>query len=296
MKRDKRKSAERKGTLGAPAWIYRPDGVLWLFRFSRHGRIICEIRDPVRRTAWFSCLDERDGKPLWDGLAFDEPWWIGIEEAHEPHVYFHGYRRPDLPGHLGVMAVEIESGRKVWERGDVTYLFAFDDAVYVVRRGFETTRYFALDPCNGSLLHDLGEDGIALQSLRLVHDERDVCRACEYPSPLDIEPSAADAEVGIVSRFLDLSSMQGTPEVLTRGSFIIASWHAPSAGCVHPGTLDQHIAFLDRQTGEILFQDVIHRGISVPLADSFLVKGDMLLYVKDDHQLTAHHLAGLQSA
>ena len=123
-----------------PAWTHRVDGVLWQLKLSPAGRILAEVRHPERKTARYTCLDERSGAVLWQDLAFDEPWWIGVEDVLADRAYFHRYRKPDMPQHAGIIAVDLATGVTLWENREYTFVLARDNEVVATRQGFDALR------------------------------------------------------------------------------------------------------------------------------------------------------------
>lgn len=272
-----------------PAWRHQVDGVLWTFRISTNGRIVGEVRHPVRREASFFCLDESDGRVLWKDLRFDEPWWIGMEDMDGDRVFFHRYRKPDMPQHLGIMAVGLHDGRLLWQNPDVSFLFADHGLVYAAKQGFESMRYSALDAGDGTLRRDFGTDGAAVQTLRDALVDIDRFRGYRYPEPFaEDDPEFAEHRE-LVHGFCRPADLRGNLDVMRIGSLLLAGWHAPTARSAED-TLEQQFLAYDLDRSAVVFCDTINTSVAHPSIDSFFVKDRTVYYVKNLDTLTAHTL------
>jgi hypothetical protein len=276
-----------------PAWRHSVDGFLWLFRLSPGGRIVGEVRHRERRETSYFCLDETSGRALWEGLRFDEPWWIGLEETDEERAYFHRYRKPDMPQHLGVTAVDLETGQTVWENKEVAFLFHDHGLVYAVRQSFEAMRFLALDACDGSIRRDYGTDAQAVRTLRDAVGDGDRFRGCLYPEPFGEEHPDYGAFRELLHTWCPPGSVRGNLDVLRHETLLLASWHRSEAADGSQETLSQEFLAYDTDRHAIVFSDTINTGVTHPSIDSFFVKDLQVLYVKDQHTLTAHSLTAL---
>jgi outer membrane protein assembly factor BamB len=273
-----------------PVWTYPAEGRLWLFRLNGKGRLIGEARDTERRTASFFCLDERTGAPLWQDLSFSEPWWVGIEEVTDTRVYFHGYRKPDVPRHAGVTAVDIETGLTVWETPDDTYLFEAENRVYISRERFEGLWYCALDAGDGSIVEEFGNDHGRINSMRSKLNEEERFAGYSYPEPYTENNGIPAATRDHIRRVVNPATVQGNLDLMERDGFLFLSWHSPDRADGEGGEiLAQHFAALDGESGRALFSDRIDES-TIPAPDSFFVKDDLLFYVKNGKILTAHQI------
>ena len=280
-------SLKRKNTWN-PAWSYAVDGLIWLFRINTVGRILGEVRHPVRKETTYFCLDEETGRVLWEGLRFDEAWWIGIEDLDRQRAYFHRYRKPDMPQHLGVIAVDLDSGTILWETGECSFLFRDDDVVYTAKQGFESMRYASLNASDGTLRRDFGNDANAINALRSALSDVDDFLGYVYPD-------AFNESHPEFSRFRDLiygwchpTHIHGTIDVLLHASRLLVSWHESEGPEGVQDSLVQRFVAYDTRSRSIVYTDTLNSGVAHPSIDSFFVKDERVIYVKDQHILTAH--------
>jgi len=280
-----------RGNTWEPVWSFTADGLIWLLRISGSGRVVCEVRNPEKRTARYACLAEQSGAVLWQDLAFDENWWVGIEEVQDERIYFHCYRKPDLPQHLGITAVDIETGAMLWENRDATFLFAVGNEVFVSRRGFEEHFFYALDASNGDIARELGSDPAPINKLRRELDDNDAFASYEYPRDLTEAERHPDEHSRLLDKYVDRSIVKGPLDTLARGHMLVASWHEEeTAGGRSAGALTQKLLALDIVGGKELYKAVINSQVATPSIDSFFAKEDLLFYIKDGNTLFAHRL------
>src|SRR5450759_102613 len=97
-----------------PAWSYTTEGVLWRLLFSETNFIVGEDRDTEKKEVSFFCLNASNGDVLWKDISFAEPWWIGIEGIVHGKVFLHGFKKPDMPEHGRIIAVDLGTGRELW--------------------------------------------------------------------------------------------------------------------------------------------------------------------------------------
>lgn len=256
-------------------------------KLSPGGQLVGEVRHLERKTVEFFCLDQHSGAVLWEHAAFDEPWWIGIEEVLAGRIYFHRYRKPDMPQHAGVIAVDILTGETLWEHRDGTYAFAFGDEVYVTRQGFETLRFTALDAGDGAPKREMPADDPRILAMRAELGAVDAFAGYAWPEPLDAMHPDWHAHSPLLAPHVDVAKVRGTLDVLARHDMLLASWHESTG---REGFLDQHFLAVERPSGAVLFRDVLAADVQASTIDSFFVKDDLVLYVKNTDTLTAHTL------
>ncbi|HUX92187.1 MAG TPA: DUF4905 domain-containing protein, partial [Ignavibacteriaceae bacterium] len=79
---------------------------IWRLIPTDSGKIIIEDRNVETKEAFFNCLDIYTGKKKFSNLQLDEKYWIGIETIYKDIIFFHKYLKPDMPGHIGIIAYD----------------------------------------------------------------------------------------------------------------------------------------------------------------------------------------------
>ncbi len=275
-------------TSGIRRWTYAADGIFWRMKISEYGKILCEIRNPETKTAWFDCLDEKTGATVWNGLRFEEPWWIGIEEITSKFVYFHGYRKPDMPQHLGIIAVDIETGKLCWTNADLSFAFADEHAVYGFRQGFESRMFLKLDPVTGAPDSEPGVDPAEMNTMRAAQNEEYFYRNYQYPVHFDEQHPEFESCKSCVMKRVDISMLRGTLDFLKLGGAALISWHETAKDHSESAPrLNQLFLAVEIASNSVIYEDTINGGVSAPSVDSFFVKDGTVYYIQDMHVLTA---------
>ncbi len=252
------------------------------------GRILGEARDVVARTASFFCLRESDGTPLWENRRFEEPWWIGIEDASGDTVFFHGFGKPDMPQHLGIIACDIDTGELRWQEPALTFLFCLDGFVYASEQRFDAMVFHKLDATTGERIENLGSEPASINALRATLNDDDEFAGYSYPEPYTPAHPQWERAAALTDGILDAARVAGNLDILERDGIAFIAWHQASEA----GGLTQH--FVVRSTeGRILFRDTILDHADAPGMDSFFIKDDLLFYVRNRGVLTAHSAAGI---
>ncbi len=272
-----------------PAWRFDAGGVLWRLLPDNRGSILGEVRDPESRTAWFFCLREQDGAARWDRLRLHESWWLGVDDVVDGRVFFHGFRKPDMPQHLGIFVHDLISGNELWRNEELTWLLTWEGMVYAAREGFDGLRLLRLDAATGAVIDEPGADHRALRSAREQANAENRFAGYAWPEPFTEEHAQHAVCAGAVAELLRESDAHGHPDVLLHDDVLFCAWHARKAG----GGLEQHFAARRLDNGRTLFRTRLLAHADAPGMDSFFIKDNLLLYIQDRRVLTVHDLHGV---
>lgn len=277
--------------LWQPSWKHDAGATLWSVKFSDDGRILGEVRDLEARQASFFCCDEHDGRLLWSGLRAEPAWWVGIEDIDAGRFYLHGFRKPDMPQHLGIYTYGLDSGTPLWRNEQYAFLFAFDGEVYATQDRFDGRHVLRLSSDDGSVVEELGTDNERVQSMRLELNTRDSFAGYRYPVHFDQSHPDYDTLQRQVHSVVDPAAVRGQLDVLSEGDLLLLAWHEASE---HNGALLRQVfCAMDLRDNSTLFRDTIVESARAPAMDSFFLKDTTLYYVKNYRILTAHDINGV---
>jgi hypothetical protein len=268
-----------------PDWTWSRGVAVWRMRLSGGGHILLELRDHDARRAWFACLDERSGATLWEDLQLSEPWWVGVEDMEAGRMYLHGFRKPDMPQHVGIWAYDLDSGESLWKNEDLAFFLARGDTVYAMREQFEGLHFFSLDARDGSVTGQLGTDSSALSALREEMNTEDRYREYEYPE--SASAGSLPAELQAACAALSRTAVDGGFDLLLSGRVLLAAWHEQSGD-----DLEQFVGAVQPHDGAVLLRQRINSGLPAVNMDSFFVKSGTMFFIRDGHELNAFHLEG----
>ncbi len=130
--------------------LYKYDKGRQIFRLipTETNKLVIEERDRLKKEAFFSCLEIKSGKKIFQDFQFEEKFWIGIEKIYKDVIFFHKFERPDLPNHKGIIAFDIKSQTTLWENQN-KFLFASDDKIVFMSNESGITKLFMVDYLNG---------------------------------------------------------------------------------------------------------------------------------------------------
>ncbi|MCZ7556449.1 MAG: DUF4905 domain-containing protein [Bacteroidia bacterium] len=270
-----------------PLWEFDAGTVLWRIKPDNAGHFLGEARDPEARICTFFCIDEHTGAPLWQGLRFEESWWIGIEDAIDGRIFFHGFGKPDMPQHLGIIACSIDTAEVLWRETELAFLFYHEGHVYAAEQRFDTLHFHQLDAATGARVRDLGDDPAPLNRLRAQLNEEEWFSGYAYPEQFTPGHTEWQQVLDRTQALFDTAAIVGTVDILDRGDVRYVAWHEKLTA----GGLAQRFAVLDAD-GRQLMRDTILDYADAPGMDSFFVKDHQLLYVRNRSVLVAHPVAG----
>ncbi|MBR9976910.1 MAG: DUF4905 domain-containing protein [Bacteroidetes bacterium] len=274
-----------------PLWRHDAGAMLWSVKFSGDGRILGEVRDLEARQANYFCCDEHDGHLWWSGLHAEHAWWVGIEDIDAGRFYLHGFRKPDMPQHLGIYAYNLDSAAPLWRNEQYAFLFAFDGEVYASQDRFDGRHVVHLSPEDGSVVEELGTDNERVHAMRMELNTRDPFAGYRYPEHFDQAHSAYAMLREQVHSVVDPASVRGQLDVLCENDLLLLSWHETTK---EEGTLLQQVFHaMNLRDDRTLFRDTIVESARAPAIDSFFIKDTTLYYVKNYRILTAHDINGV---
>ena len=271
----------------SPAWTYVVAGAIWRVSPDGSGHLIGEERDPERRAVAFFCLNATHGTVLWEHLRMDDEWWVGIEAVHAGVVFFHGFATPDLPGHKGITAVDIASGKRLWSRRDLRFLTAHRGSCYASHDKGHETEILELDTGNGSVLGYPAEETIPSPRSSAVGGASDM--SIRFPHPMSPEEWEQPELGGVVRFHTQSNEVIGDVNVLIHPRGSVFHWIEQVKG---NGNIPPHnrsvLNVVDASGRTLVFSDLVGGGNTVQA--SFFTDHDMLLYLKRRDMLSAVHL------
>lgn len=222
-----------------------------------------------------------------------EPWWVGIETIHQDVILTHAFEQPDMPGHRGIEAWNLESGEELWSNGDLTYWFCFRERVYAYRTLFEKRVGYALDLHSGGIIETYEQGIEELFSVRKLAVEDGLDEQLVFPE-LATEGQVPAEIQSLFQRETEKKKIVGGIEYAYVDPYVMVNYHIAASNS-HPESLklDNHLAIIDARDGKKVFADLLSHEGSAPVPDSFFLREGSLYYVKDQRSLNALVLPGL---
>lgn len=278
----------------SPRWTYTVENIIWRVYPTRVGKVVGEERDPAGKRARFFCVDQGTGSVLWQKAILGDQWWVGVEAVHENILLLHGFATPVMPGHKGIIAVDLEVGAKVWENANVAFISAEGHSLFAWEHSTGERRMVELNCKTGERINSWGERESEQKRVELRHRGK-ADLALEFPQPFADLASVPPRLAEVVERHTRGKLLIGPLEVLEhRSGFVIFSFHTGRETLTdqhRAPALSMMVTVVNMLSGKVLMQDVAYANISAPVPDPFFVQHDFLYYVKERKTLAAVHLA-----
>jgi len=272
-----------------PAWSYSVKGAIWQVRPANGGVLVGEERRIEEKKAIFFCLDRENGQELWQKSSPGDSWWIGIEAVHKDTILFHGFATPNLPQHRGIIAVDVLTGKKLWEDPQLEFTGAGNDSVIGWREMLAGQTFVELDGRSGMLRRNLDAADIR----RLKQQWLPPTEANEVKFPLPLEQLAADDPglVAAVKEHYDAGTLAGPVEAVEQKGLIIFDYHDQSGqGTSEDPLFSNVVKVVERATGALVYSDTVSTGAHAVVPELFFLQHDMLYYIKERRTLMAVRL------
>jgi hypothetical protein len=271
-----------------PAWNFDAFTLIWRLFFTSNNLLIGETRNQEDKSTSFFCLDLFSGKPLWQNIAFDEPWWIGIEAVHEKWMILHGFVRPDMPEHRGIRVVDIESGKLAWKTDNLSFWFVDHEILYAHKYLFEKHIGCELDIKTGAVIHENSDSLDHLQELRQKVSQKESERQQNVIFPEVFDEYEEDSGLKtIIQQISEGKALEGWIEFLFHRDILIVSQYRQEQNNTESGLLNNILSVHDLKSKKTIYHDIIAKGVRTPSPDSFFVKDNLLIFIKHQSMLTA---------
>lgn len=244
--------------------------------FSDNGLIIGENRDTEKKSVTFFCLNAADGTVVWKEKQFSEQWWIGLEGISGDRLFLHGFQKPNMPEHKGIICVDARTGSELWRNADSALLTTRSPYVYGYRDLFERRVYHEIDETTGVFNREMDElpDGV---------DGNVTLEKTDFLFPQQLEP-ANERLWRLLPRIVQRNdaNIRSAEYIETndRALINIYSIH-PKPGENGQENLTNTLYIVEAASGKKLFSDVLNKETPYPVPDSFFVDHHTLYYIKE---------------
>ena len=271
-------------------WSYTSSANIWRLLFSETGRIIGENRNQDRKQVTFFCLNEPTGDKIWENLATDEPWWVGIEAVQKQMLLLHGFAQPDLPQHKGIQAFDLESAERKWENKELAFWFGYQNTVYAFKTMFERRIGYALDLNTGKILQEFDDTFDELQPVRKLAQEE--LQTDEYKFPEVFHLADSDQMVkAVMEKLTNSGRVVGDIEFVRDREYLLFNYYVHEKTSTPDSlSLENNFEIVKIESGQKVFSVRLLSGAKAPVPDSFFVKDNVVYFIKDQRTLSALRL------
>lgn len=209
-----------------------------------------------------------------------EKFWLGIEAIKGDIVFFHRFAKPDMPGHRGIFAFDINTQETLWEDETYSFLFLKDDLIYVYQERFEGRSFYTLKTKSGEVGEELGENPNDINELR---DE--VERSVDYSNYIFPEKhfgTSNDEKVdSIIANEIKNIEIENNVEFINSNGLLLFNFHQIGKS----KELINRLKVFDLFKEKKIFSEVLNKAANAFAPDSFFIYKNLVILLKEKKEI-----------
>jgi hypothetical protein len=257
---------------------------IWRILPTETGKLIIEEREKDNKQVYFNCLNIESGKTIFKNFQLEEKFWIGIEAVYNDVIYFHKFVKPDMPQHVGIIAMDLNEQKILWENINNSFLFIWKEKVYAFQQMFEGRKYFSLDYKTGKLLEDFGDDAGKINKIKKELDESDAYAGYLFPISYNSNIAVPAILKEIFQKLRNDFTFSGNIEYVLKNDLLLFNFHIVNS----EGNLSNRFKALDLSSGKYIFEETLIKETRAFAPDSFFVKDDLLFLLFGKNRLSVY--------
>lgn len=257
---------------------------VWRILVSENDYLLVETRDTDKKEAFFSCFNLLSMKSMFTNIQFEENYWVGVEKFFNDILLLHGYGKPDMPGHKGIIAYNVTDKKIIWQNTDLSYLFIYDGYVYAYIQQFEGRVYYKINLKTGDTAEKLNLTNEEINSLRQKSFDEESYSNYVFPEFLNEE--SPDEIKKILKKESEGKTIVGDIEFAKKNDFLCFNFHYKSAD----NMLTNKFFCSSLKKNKIFFTEILNQGVLYPAPDSFFIYKNLLLFIKNKLELCIYQL------
>ncbi len=260
-----------------PTWNFSVENILWQIRFGEK-IILGEDRNTENREVQFFCINESDGKILWKGNTFGEQWWIGIEAIYNNLIFFHSFKKPDMPEHKKIICADSVTGIELWRNNDVAFYSVSEHFVIAYKDLFERRIYYKLNITDGSVIEELQNEP----------NEQHIEDISQFLFPLLLSNHSSDYQIVTQTAGKIFSEFTNTThcEYILYNNYLAMNIYTAEAD----RQLKNRFFIFNTETKKQIFSEILNRQTPYPTPDSFFIRNSKLYFIVERKTLVAIQL------
>jgi len=264
---------------------YKSENQVWRILISDADYLIIENRNSEKKQVYFNCFNLVNRKEIFSGLQLAETYWIGIEKVLSKTILFHGFAKPDMPAHKGIIAFNIDTQKIIWENPNYNFLFFWENKIYCFIQKFEGREYFTVDSLTGNFIEDLNLSDNEINELRKRASSNDDYSSYIFPQFLNSASTTAEIK-NHINRFTEGQKIMGEVEFAFTKDLLVFNYHSE----VSKNNLVNNLFCYNISKEKILLNEIINRNVFYPAPDSFFIYKNLLIFVKDKTEVMVYEL------
>ncbi len=255
---------------------------IWRLIPTASNKLVIEERDGDTKEVFFECIDIPSGKKIFHALQIEEKYWLGIETIYNDVIFFHRYANREMPVHNGIIALDINTQKILWQNNDYVFLFIWENKIYCYKSAFEGRKYFTVDIYSGEFIEDLGEDSESINLLREKSFDSIDYSSYLFPEPFEAGTDEDSPLHSLITKFKEDHLITGKPDFIKYGDLALFNAHA----ILSDGFLRNTFWGIDILTKKIIFEEELNSKTKTFIPDSFFTKDNFLFLLKEKNILS----------
>lgn len=269
-------------------WSFSQDGNIFRFIFGGNKYIIGETRDTEGKKLNLFTLDYTKGKIFLKNFSFENNnYWVSAEGATEKMFFLGRFEKPELPYQIHIIAVDIETGAKLWENETYSYLYNTENTLFGIKKGFESNLIAEIDMSTGKVKRELSTDEHLIVFNLRNENEDALFENSNYPVLYSEETTGKELK-DIFEKICFSKNKIGTIEYIQKPSLLIFNYYIKltpeESGNAMPLFENRFIVY-DTESGEIKFEDILNKTANYCVPDNFFTKHNHLFFLKEKKEL-----------
>jgi len=267
-------------------YSYSDGNQVWRIKLTDTDKLLIETRNTEEKETLFHCLNLTNGKSIFTNQQMDEKYWLGVEAIYNDVILFHKFAKPDMPGHKGIFAFDINTQNILWENENYAFLFILEGNIYAYQERFEGRRYFTIDIETGELVEDLGDNPININNLRdLANSELDYSNYIFPEFYYGSTPNPINDE--LINSETEILTITGNVEFAQYGNFLLFNYHSKSK---NKGLTNTLVVF-NLIKKKIILKDILNINLNAFAPDSFFIYKNILILIKEKNRVIVYELS-----
>lgn len=269
-------------------WSFAQNQNIFKFIFGGRKFIAGETRDIENKALELFTLDYTNGKTYLKNFSFEENnYWVSIEGAAEKILFLGRFEKPELPYQKNIIALDIQTGKKLWENEIYSFLFNTESVLYGIKKGFESNQIVEISMLTGEIIRTLKPDE-HLEVFNLRNSNEDyVYENSNYPV-LFVKENAEKELMRIFDSMCYCKYDIGAIEYIQKGSLLIFNYYikfTTKESNQAKNLFENRFTVYNTSTEDILFEEVLNKSANYCVPDNFFIKDNYLFYLKEKKEL-----------
>lgn len=246
-------------------------GKIWNTTFSEEFCVV-EIRDELTRQVTFACINLLTNNVLWEDIRPEKSWWLSLVGIFDGYLFLHKYSSNQKPEPEGLLILNVETGDTIERLSDWIFFKYFNSLLTVYQLQNNEPVYMNVD-----LKKNRDGENCVSQNLSIEKSPTEFL-PIHYP-----EDSPHFSTIyKFLYRLLNIDAVKAV-DYLEIGTKIIISYY------IYIDKSFLNYILVANRTRQILLNDLIAETEGIGI-DTFTVKSDTLLYVKNQTQFIGYRL------